>query len=80
MAKPTEELPTTLPHQILNDIIVMDYEVKSLMYADQFKLFPVVSSLGNKYVMILRHVDSNSFLRQCETNQVANSSLQVLVH
>jgi hypothetical protein len=29
------------------------------MYADQTGLFPAVSSLGNKYVMILHHVDSN---------------------
>ena len=31
-----------------------------LMYADQTGLFPAVLSLGNKYIMILHHVDSNS--------------------
>jgi hypothetical protein len=60
MAEPTKDLPTTLPRQTLNDVLVTDYEVKSLMYADQTGLFPAVSSLGNKYVMILHHIDSNS--------------------
>ena len=30
------------------------------MYADQTVLFLVVSSLGNRHIMILHHVDSNS--------------------
>ena len=60
VAEPTEDLPTTLPHQKLNGILVTDYEVKSLMYADQTGLFPAGSSLGNKYGMILHHINSNS--------------------
>jgi hypothetical protein len=60
VAKPTEDAPTTLPHLKKNDILIKEPEVKSLMYADQTGLFLAVLSLGNKYVMILHHVDSNS--------------------
>jgi hypothetical protein len=58
--EPTEDAPTTLPHQKVNDILIIEHKVKSLMYADQTGLFSAVSSLGNKYIMILHHVDSNS--------------------
>ncbi len=60
VAKPTKDATTTLPHQKKNDILIMEHEVKSLMYADQTRLFSAVSSLGNKYIMILHHVGSNS--------------------
>jgi hypothetical protein len=39
------------------------------MYADQTGLFLAVSSLGNKYVMILHHVDSNSSWSEAMQNQ-----------
>ncbi len=80
VAKPTKDALTMLPHQKKNDIIIAEFEEKSVMYADQTGLFLAVSSLGNKYVMILHHVDSNSsWLRQCKTNWVATSSLHVPV-
>jgi hypothetical protein len=66
VAKPTEDLPTTLPHQKLNDILLTDYEVKSLMYADQTGLFQAVSSLGNKYSMILKDGLQGSEQENCE--------------
>jgi hypothetical protein len=69
VAKPTEDAPTTLPHQKKNNILITEHEVKSLMYADQTGLFPEVSSLGNKYVMILHHVDSNSAWLEAMQNQ-----------
>ncbi len=40
------------------------------MYADQTWLFPAVSSLGNKYIMILHHVDSNSSWLEAMQNQL----------
>ena len=46
------------------------------MYADQTGLFPAVLSLGNNYVMILHPLLG---WRQCETNQVVNSSLHMPV-
>ncbi len=69
MAKPTEDAPTTLPHQKKNNILIMEHKAKSLMYADQTGLFPALSSLGNKCVMILHHVDSNSSLLEAIQNQ-----------
>jgi hypothetical protein len=30
------------------------------MYSDQMGHFPQVSSLGNKYIMVIHNVDSNS--------------------
>ncbi len=69
MAKPTEDAPTTLPHQKKNNILITEHKVKSFMYADQTGLFPAVSSLGNKYVMILHHVDSNSSWSEAMQNQ-----------
>ena len=39
------------------------------MYADQTGLFPAVSNLGNKYIMILHHDDSNSSCSEAMQNQ-----------
>jgi hypothetical protein len=60
MTEPTEDKPTNIPHHEKGDIFITEHEVKSLMYADQTGLFQAVSSLGNKYIMILHHVDRNS--------------------
>ncbi len=48
------------------------------MYADQTKLFSAVSSLGNKYVMILHHVDSN--LSWLEAMQNQSGGKLILAH
>jgi hypothetical protein len=40
------------------------------MYADLTGLSPAVSSLGNKYIMILHHVDSNSTWAEAMQNQL----------
>jgi hypothetical protein len=69
VAKPTEDAPTTLPHQKKNDILITEHEVKFLMYADS-GLFPAVSSLGNKYIMILHHVNSNLSWLEAMQNQL----------
>jgi hypothetical protein len=69
-AEPTKDAPTNIPHQKKNDILITEHEVKSLMYADQAGLFPAVSSLGNKYVMILHHVDSNLSWLEAMQNQL----------
>ncbi len=37
----------------------MVYNAKATMYSDQTGMFPVVSSKGNKYVMVLHDVNSN---------------------
>jgi hypothetical protein len=69
VAEPTKDAPTNIPHQKKNDILITEHEVKSLMYADQTGLFPAVSSLGNKYVMILHHVNSYSSWLEAMQNQ-----------
>jgi hypothetical protein len=69
VTKPTEDAPTTIPHQKKNDILITEHKVKPLMYADQTRLFLAVLSLGNKYVMILHHVDSNSSWSEAMQNQ-----------
>jgi hypothetical protein len=69
VTKPTEDAPTTLPHQKKSNILITEHKVKSLMYADQTGLFLAVSSLGNKYVMILHHVDRNSSWSEAMQNQ-----------
>ena len=40
--------------------MIFNYGLKSNMYTNQTGLFPRISSLGNRYVMILHDVDSNS--------------------
>jgi hypothetical protein len=69
VAKPTEDAPTNIPHQKKNVILITEHKVNSLMYADQTGLFPAVSSLGSKYVMILHHVDGNSSWAEAIQNQ-----------
>jgi len=69
MTEPTEDIPTDIPHQKKGNILITEHEVKSLMYADQTGLFPAISSLCNKYVMILHHVDSNSSWVEAMRNQ-----------
>ena len=50
----------TTPHNAANDILQRIINVHDSLYTDQTVRFPFVSSLGNRYVMILHHVDSNS--------------------
>ncbi len=69
VAAPTKDMPTNIPYQKKNDILITEHKVKSLMYADQTGLIPAVSILGNKYVMILHHVDSNLSWSEAMQNQ-----------
>jgi hypothetical protein len=80
MTKPTKDLPTTLPHQKLNNILVIDYEVKSLMYSDQTGLFPAVSNLGNKHVMILHHVNRSSSWSEAMQDQLGGKLILACDH
>ncbi len=40
--------------------MIFNYDLKSTMYTNQTRLFPQISSFGNRYVMILHNVNSNS--------------------
>ncbi len=56
---PIEPSPQITPHIRKGDIMIFDYNLKSTMYTNQTGLFPRISSLGNRYVMILHNVGSN---------------------
>jgi hypothetical protein len=61
--KPLNVFPDTpaIPqHESKRDILICIYELKKTMYSDQTRCFPQVSSLGNKYIMIIRNVEGNS--------------------
>ncbi len=54
------DFPTSPPHESKKDIFIHIYKLKKTMYSDQMGQFPQVSSLGNKYIMVIHNVDSNS--------------------
>jgi hypothetical protein len=52
--------PAPTAHIVAHDDLIQVIDLKDTMYMDQKGRFPFVSSLGNCYIMILHHVDSNS--------------------
>ena len=54
------DTPTLPPHESKSDIYICIYKLKKTMYSNQTGCFPQVSSLGNKYIMVIHDVDSNS--------------------
>jgi hypothetical protein len=52
--------PAPSAHIVAHEILIQVINLKDTMYMDQMGQFPFVSSLGNRYIMILYHVDSNS--------------------
>ncbi len=52
--------PMPTAHIVAHDVLIQVIDLKDTMYTDQTGSFPFVSSLGNHYIMILHHVDSNS--------------------
>jgi hypothetical protein len=54
------DTPAIPPHESKNNIFICIYELKKTMYSDQMGCFPQVSSLGNKYIMVIHDVDSIS--------------------
>jgi hypothetical protein len=61
--KPLNAFPNTPaipPHESKRDIFICIYELKKTMYSNQMGLSPQVSSLCNKYIMVIHNVDSNS--------------------
>ncbi|KAL7475165.1 hypothetical protein ACHAW6_005726, partial [Cyclotella cf. meneghiniana] len=66
-ALPREEPRTPLPQ--LKDIFIKTYDTHSTLYSDQTGKFPHLSSQGNRYQMILYHVDSNSIWAEPTKNK-----------
>jgi hypothetical protein len=52
--------PAPTAHIVAHDVLIRVTDLKDTMYMDQTGRFPFVSSLGNRYIMILHHMDSNS--------------------
>ena len=55
-----EDTRNTKPIKKENDILIEVYSPKETMYTDQTGKFPHVSSQGNRYIMVLAHIDSDS--------------------
>ncbi len=61
--KPLDVFPDSLtppPHESKKNMFPHVYKLKKTMYSNQTGHFPQVSSLGNKYIMVIHDVDSNS--------------------
>jgi hypothetical protein len=54
------DTPTKPTHKSKRDIFICIYKIKKTMSSDQTGCFPQVSGLGNKYIMVIHDVDSNS--------------------
>jgi hypothetical protein len=52
--------PTPTPHGNKKDIFIRIYKLKKKMYSNQTGRFPQVFSLGNKCIMVIHDVNSNS--------------------
>ena len=66
-ALPQAEPCTPLPQ--LHDIFIRTYDTHGTLYTDQTGKFPHLSSQGNRYQMILYHVDSNSIWAEPTKNK-----------
>ena len=52
--------PAPTAHIVAHEDLIQVIDLKNTMYTDQTGHFLFISSLGNRYIMILYHVDSNS--------------------
>jgi hypothetical protein len=68
-AESPDKNQTIIPHIKKHDILILVYNAKATMYSDQTGMFPVVSSEGNKYIMVLHGVNSNSLWAEPMKNQ-----------
>jgi hypothetical protein len=68
--------PTPPPHESKRDIFIRVYKLKKTMYSNQTGIFPQVSSLGNKYIMVIHDVDSNSlWAEECHISELNKSQV-----
>ena len=52
-----------------NDIMITVYNTNKTMYTDQTGKFPTVSSRGNKYQMVLTHINLGSIWVEATKNK-----------
>ena len=55
-----EKTEKDIPISEENDIMMAIYDTNDTIHTDQTGKFPTVSSRGNKYQMVLTHIDTNS--------------------
>jgi hypothetical protein len=65
-----------LDHGIKTQLVYAATIDAGQIYTDQTGIFPVVSSKGNKYIMILYYYDSNAILAQPIKDQIAPELLK----
>ena len=66
----------TKPLRKHNGIYVRAEEVKETMYTDQTGAFPVRSRSGNRYIMIMCEMDSNSILSKAMKDRTSDEMIQ----
>jgi hypothetical protein len=54
------DTPTPPPHKSKRNIFIFIYKLKKTMHSNQTGRLLQVSSLGNKYIMVIHNVNSNS--------------------
>ena len=60
---PLEEANTnTLRGQKIRDVYTKVYGFRNTVFSDQTGKFPTLSQIGNKYIIVLVDIDSNSIL------------------
>eukprot|EP00804_Cyclotella_cryptica_P007584 CCRYP_010663-RA/>CCRYP_010663-RA protein AED:0.17 eAED:0.17 QI:0/0/0/1/1/1/2/0/834 len=77
-ALPQAEPRTPLPQ--LHDIFIRTYDTHSTLYIDQTGKLPHLSSQGNRYQMILYHVESNSIWAKPTKNKTEGELILALNH
>jgi hypothetical protein len=68
-AESSDKNQTIIPHVKKHDILILVYNAKATMYSDQTGKFSMVLSEGNKYIMVLHDVNSNSSWAEPMKNQ-----------
>jgi hypothetical protein len=66
------DTPTSPPHNSKKEKIILVCQLKKTMYSNQRGLFPQVSSIGNKHIMVIHDVDSNSLWAEALKNNTGS--------
>ena len=71
----TNDIPTQEPHNTTAHAMYVTMEEPGRVYTDQTGRFPVTSSRGHQYVMVMYDYDSNSILTEPLKNRTAPAIL-----
>ena len=70
-----ENEPLQEPGNIQSNFVFATVEQKGKIYTDQTGQFPVMSSKGNQYILILYEYDTNAILTEALQNHSATEML-----